>query len=214
LQCPGTFQHFVNDTFRDFLDDFLVSYLNDLLIYSNTLKEHKRHVRLVLERLQTAGLYLKPSKCEFHVQTISSLGYIITPEGIHMDPAKVDSILSWPTRTCVLDIQTFIGFANFYRRFVKSYSRIIVPITNLLKNTVVFHWGTAANHAFKRLKKAFTTTPILSHFDPSRSAILETDVSDYADGGVVSQYDDEGILHPCAFFQPEVHSGRTQLRNL
>ena len=198
--APGTFQHFINDIFREYLDDFMVSYLDDLLIYSNTLKEHKRHVRLVLERLQAAGLYLKPSKCEFHVQTVSFLGYIITPEGIRMDPAKVDSIISWPTPECVLDIQTFVGFANFYRRFIKSYSRIIVPITNLLKKSVAFHWSTAANDAFKRLKKAFTTAPILRHFDPSRPAILETDASDYADGGVVSQYDDDGVLHPCAFF--------------
>ena len=137
--APGTFQHFINDTFHNFLDNFLVSYLDDLLIYSNTLKEHKCHVRLVLEWLQATGLYLKPSKCEFHLQTISFLGYIITPEGIHMDPVKVNSILSWPTPTCVLDIQIFIGFINFYRHFIKSYNRIIIPITNLLKKIIAFH---------------------------------------------------------------------------
>jgi len=76
--------------------------------------------------------------------------------------------------------------------------RIIVPISNLLKKSVAFHWSAAANDAFKRLKKAFTTVP--NHFDPSRPAILETDALDYADGGVVSQYDDDGVLHPCAFF--------------
>ena len=92
--APGTFQHFVNDTFREYLDDFLVAYLDDLLIYSNTLKEHKQHVRLILQCLQDAGLYLKLSKCEFHVQKISFLGYIISPEGISMDPTKTDSILS------------------------------------------------------------------------------------------------------------------------
>ena len=198
--APGTFQHFVNDTFREYLDDFMVAYLDDLLIYSNTLKEHKRHVRLVLQRLQDAGLHLKLSKCEFHVQTVSFLGYIISPKGISMDPVKIDSILSWPTPTCVLDIQTFLGFANFYRRFIRNYSRIIVPITNLLKKTVAFSWNTTANKAFKRLQKAFTTAPILRHFDPSHPAILETDASDYTEGGVVSQYDDDGILHPCAFF--------------
>src|SRR5436190_6363334 len=175
----------------------MVAYLDDLLIYSNTLKEHMRHIRLVLQRLQDAGLHLKLSKCEFHVQTVSFLGYIISPKGISMDPVKIDSILSWPTPTCVLDIQTFLGFANFYRRFIRNYSRIIVPITNLLKKTVAFSWNTTANKAFKRLQKAFTTAPILRHFDPSRPAILETDASDYAEGGVVSQYDDEGILHPC-----------------
>src|SRR5438876_4540885 len=92
--APGTFQHFVNDTFREYLDDFLVAYLDDSLIYSNTLKEHKQHVYLILQRLQDAGLYLKLSKCEFHVQTISFLGYIISVEGIRMNPAKTPSILS------------------------------------------------------------------------------------------------------------------------
>src|SRR5437667_3411044 len=196
----GTFQHFVNDPFREYLDDFMVAYLDDLLIYSNTLKEHKRHVRLVPQRLQDAGLHLKLSKCEFHVQTVSFLGYIISPKGISTDPVKIDSILSWPTPTCVLDIQTFLGFANFYRRFIRNYSRIIVPITNLLKKTVAFSWNTTDRKSTRRLQKAFTTAPILRHFDPSRPAILETDASDYAEGGVVSQYDDEGILHPCAFF--------------
>ena len=91
--APGTFQHFVNDTFQEYLDDFLVAYLDDLLIYSNTLKEHKHHVCLILQCLQDAGLYSKLSKCEFHVQKISFLGYIISPEGISRDPTKTDSIL-------------------------------------------------------------------------------------------------------------------------
>ena len=92
--APGTFQHFVNDTFREYLDDFLVTYLDDLLIYSNTLKEHKQHVGLIVQYLQDAGLYLKLSKCEFHIQKISFLGYIISLKGISMDPTKTYSILS------------------------------------------------------------------------------------------------------------------------
>ena len=198
--APSTFQHFVNDTFREYLDDFLVAYLDDLLIYSNTLKEHNWHVHLILQPLQNAGLYLKLSKYEFHVQTVSFLGYITSPEGTNLDPAKIDSILSWPTPTCILDLQTFLGFANFYRCFIRNYNRIIIPITNLLKKTIVFNWNTTANKAFKWLKKAFTTAPILRHFDPSRPAILEMDASNYAEGGIVLQYDDDGILHPCAIF--------------
>ena len=146
------------------------TYLDDLLIYSNTLNEYKQ-VRLVLQHLQDAGLYLKLSKCEFHIQMISFLGYIISLEGISMDPAKIDSILSWPT--CILGVQTFLRFANFYRCFIRNYSCIIIPITNLLKKTIAFNWNMTANKAFKRLKKAFTTAPILCHFDPSRAAILD-----------------------------------------
>ena len=115
--APGTFQHYINDTFHEYLDDFLVAYLDDLLIYSKTLKEHKRHVRLVLQRLQEAGLHLKPGKCQFHQTEVSFLGYIIGPDGIRMDPAKVDAITSRPTPHSVHDIQVFLGFTNFYRRF-------------------------------------------------------------------------------------------------
>jgi hypothetical protein len=102
--APGTFQHFVNDTFRDFIDDFLVAYLDDLLIYSDNLKEHKRQVRLVLERLRAAGLYIKPEKCQFHVTEVAFLGFLISDKGIRMDPAKVDAVLSWPVPRSVHDI--------------------------------------------------------------------------------------------------------------
>jgi len=178
--APGTFQHYVNDTFHEFLDDFLVAYLDDLLIYSKTLKEHKRHVKLVLQRLQDAGLYLKPSKCQFHQTEISFLGYIINQDGIKMDPIKVEAVTQWPTPESVHDIQIFLGFANFYRRFIRGYSRTIAAITKLLKKGVKFRWDTAAEKAFQDLKRAFSTAPILRHFDPSRPLILETDASDFA----------------------------------
>ncbi len=198
--APSTFQHFVNDIFRDFLDNFLIFYLDDLFIYSNTLKEHKCHVHLILEWLQIAGLYLKSSKYEFHVQIVFFLGYIIISEEIHMDSIKIDSILSWLISIYILDIQIFIEFVNFYRHFIKSYNHIIISITNLLKKMIVFHWSIVINHAFKRLKKTFTTASILHHFDLSHSVILKTDISDYIDGDIISQYDDDNILHPWTFF--------------
>jgi hypothetical protein len=197
--APGTFQHYVNDTFHEFLDDFLVAYLDDLLIYSKTLKEHKRHVKLVLQRLQDAGLYLKPSKCQFHQTEISFLGYIINQDGIKMDPIKVEAVTQWPTPESVHDIQIFLGFANFYRRFIRGYSRTIAAITKLLKKGVKFRWGTAAENAFQDLKRAFSTAPILRHFDPNKPLILETDASDFAMGAVISQRGDDGKLYPIMF---------------
>ena len=204
--APGTFQHFTNDTFSDFLDDFLTIYLDDFLIYSRTLKEHKQHVRRVLERLREAGLYVKPQKCQFHVQEVSFLGYLISGKGVRMDPAKIEAITQWPTPTSVHDIQVFLGFANFYRRFIKRYSRIILPITTLLKKGVKFKWDAKAQQAFDKLKTAFTTAPILRHFDPSRPVILETDSSDRALGVVASQRGDDGILYPIAFYSRKLNS--------
>jgi hypothetical protein len=197
--APGSFQHFTNDTFKDFLDDFLVVYLDDLLIYSDTLEEHKKHIRLVLQRLQDAGLYLKPEKSVFHAQKISFLGFIISPEGVSMDPVKVEAITSWPEPQSAHDIQVFLGFANFYRRFIQKYSKIAAPLTNLLKKGVPFQWSKKPRAAFKYLKEAFTTAPILRHFDRSKPAIIETDASDEAFGGAISQMGDDGILYPCAF---------------
>src|SRR5436190_1033665 len=198
--APGTFQHYMNDTFREFLDEFLVVYLDDLLIYSDTLKEHKRHVRKVLERLRDAGLYLKPSKCVFHVQEVTFLGFIIGPDGVKMDPAKVEAITSWPTPGSVHDIRMFLGLANFYRRFINKFSRIVVPLTNLLKKGKKFIWDESSKKAFERLKTAFTTAPVLRHFDPLLTCVVETDASDRAMGGAVSQLGPDGMLHPIAFF--------------
>ena len=92
--ASGTFQHYMNDIFLKFLDQFLIVYLNDLLIYSDTLAEHKRHVRMVLERLREAGLCLKPAKCQFHVKEVAFLGFIMGSNGVHMDPFNVEAITS------------------------------------------------------------------------------------------------------------------------
>ena len=198
--APGTFQHYMNDTFRDFLDEFLVVYLDDLLIYSKTMKEHKQHVRRVLERLRDAGLYLKPSKCVFHVQEVTFLGFVIGPDGVKMDPAKVEAITSWPTPRSVHDIRVFLGLASFYRRFIDNFSQIVTPLTNLLKKGKKFHWDKPTQKAFEKLKTSFTTAPILRHFDPSLDVIVETDASDRAMGGAISQRGPDGLLHPIAFF--------------
>ncbi len=198
--APGTFQHYMNDTFREFLDKFLVIYLDDLLIYSDTLAEHKKHVRAVLERLRDAGLYLKISKCQFHVQEVTFLGYVVGPNGIKMDPAKVEAITTWPAPQSTHDIRVFLGLANFYRRFIKNFSNAAAPLTYLLKKGRKFHWGDTAQKAFDTLKQAFTSAPILRHFNPDLPTVVEADASDFALGAVISQRDPaDGCLHPITF---------------
>lgn len=117
-----------------------------------------------------------------------------------MDPDKVKTIVDWETPTCVTDVQAFIGFANFYRRFIKDFSKIITPLVNLTKKGIQFKWDTTCELSFNALKKAFTTAPVLRPFDWNKEVILETDASDYVSAGVLSQYDDNGVLHPVAFF--------------
>ena len=118
--APATFQAFLNDVLRECLDTVVVIYLDDILIYSQDKETHTADVRRVLKLLSDAQLQVNLEKCEFGVDKVEFLGYIISPEGISMDPAKVAVITSWAAPTCVREIQVFLGFANFYRRFIKT----------------------------------------------------------------------------------------------
>ena len=198
--APATFQAFLNDVLRECLDTVVVIYLDDILIYSQDKATHTADVRRVLQLLSDAQLQVNLEKCEFGVEKVEFLGYIISPEGVSMDPAKVAVITSWAVPTCVRDIQVFLGFANFYRRFIKNFSKLVGPMTRFLKKDVLFKWDTAAQSAFDALKLAFTSEPMLVHFDPSRPCTLEPDASKFALGNVCSQPDDNGVLHPVAFY--------------
>jgi hypothetical protein len=198
--APATFQAFVNDILRDHLDQFLVVYLDDILIFSNTQEEHDQHVRIVLQKLQNAHLSLKIEKCEFDVTRVSFLGFIVSTDGISMDPEKIKSIREWTPCRSVHDIQVFLGLTNFYRRFIKDYSKICHPLTSLLKKDAKFHWSSSAEAAFNTLKLAITSDPILRHYNDSLPCILETDASDYAIGAVCSQVSPDGLPHPIAFY--------------
>lgn len=198
--APATFQAFLNDVLRSCLDTVVVIYLDDILIYSTDEESHTTHVRRVLQLLSDAELQVNLEKCQFHVDKVEFLGYIISPEGVSMDPAKVEAILSWPTPTSVHDIQVFIGFANFYRRFIKNFSEIVVPVLSLLKKDNPFDWNSTVQESFTALKKAFSSEPVLVHFDPAKPCYLEPDASKNAIGGVCSQPDKDGVLHPVAFY--------------
>lgn len=198
--APATFQRFINDTLRNELDRFCSAYLDDVLIYSKTREEHTEHLRTVVQRLQDAGLYAKISKCEFFVPETKFLGLIVGRDGIRMDSNKVKAVVDWKTPRTLTDVQAFIGFGNFYRRFIRDFSKIVAPLVNLTKKTVPFQWTDACEQAFRRLKSAFTSAPILAPFNWEKDVVLETDASDYVSAGVLSQYGDDGLLRPVAFY--------------
>jgi hypothetical protein len=197
--APACFQRFVNGVFFDYLDKFMTAYIDDLLIYSRTLKEHKQHVRMVLERLRSAGLQASIRKCEFAVQRTKYLGFIITTEGIEVDPEKVAVIANWKIPTTVKGVQSFLGFGNFYRRFVRDYSRITRPLHNLTKKDAPFIWSPACQAAFKKLKERLINAPVLRHYSPERETRIETDASDGVVAGVMSQRSGDE-WHPVAFY--------------
>lgn len=198
---PSTFQRYINWTLREHLDDFCSAYLDDVLIYTNgDLRQHREHVRRVLSKLQAAGLQVDIKKCEFEVKTTKYLGFIIEAgKGIRMDPAKVAAIREWEAPRTVKGVRSFLGFANFYRRFIRNFAQLAAPLTRLTGD-VPFRWGVDEQSAFEKLKEIFVTEPALAAFDPDRETVLECDSSGYAVGGVLSQYGDDGVLRPCAFF--------------
>ena len=146
--APASMQRLSNDALHEYLDIFVIVYLDDILVYSENEEEHVKHVKLVLARLKEYNLLLKPEKCEFHKTQVEFLGYIIGTHGIRMDQAKVATVLDWPTPTSVKNVQAFLGFANFYRRFIEGYSKIAQPLTELTRKDLTFEWTAKAETAF------------------------------------------------------------------
>jgi hypothetical protein len=195
---PATFQRYINDIFFDYLDDFLTAYLDDILIYSEDELEHTEHVRKVLKRLQEAGLQIDIKKCEFSVKRTKYLGFII---GIEVDPEKIEVIDAWQAPTTVKGVQSFLGFCNFYRRFIREYGRIARPLTRLTRKDTPFVFNGECQQAFKELKARLTSAPVLGHYDPQRQTMLELDASDGVTAGVFSQLDPiDRQWHPVAYF--------------
>ena len=207
--APATFQAYINEALRGLLDVICVAYMDDILIYSFAVEDHAGHVRSVLERLRKYSLYAKLAKCEFHVPEVDFLGYRIGIAGISMDMRRVQTIVDWREPESYREIQVFIGFVNFYRRFIYAFSIVVAPMTDLLvgmkkgKKSGPFHWPDSAKHAFGKLKDCFKCAPLLTHFDPERSTQVETDASGFGIAGIISQACEEHgrlVWKPVAFY--------------
>jgi hypothetical protein len=143
----------MNKVFMEYLDKFVVVFINDILVYSRNEEEHEGHLRLVLLKLRDHKLYAKLSKCEFWLKQVAFLGHVVSKGGISVDPSKVQDVLSWKAPTSVSDIQSFLGLARYYRRFIEGFSKISKPMTELLKKDKQFEWTPACESSFQELKK-------------------------------------------------------------
>lgn len=192
----------MNTIFSDILDVFVIVYLDDILVFSSTLADHRVHVATVLTRLREHNLYAKLSKCLFDQDIVEFLGHSVSSFGISPLPDKVSSVMSWPTPVNVKHVQQFIGFTNYYRRFIANYSLLATPLTNLTKKDTPFIWSEACDQSFAALKSAISSGPVLRHADPDLPFTLETEASNFAMGAVFYQpaANDSDILHPVAFF--------------
>ena len=175
--APAAFQQFMNNIFADMIDINDIVYLDNILVYSDNLMEHKQHVWEVLRRLRTNGLFAYGDKCEFHVTSCEYLRYMLSPDGLMMAQNKVQIIQDWPELHKVKDIQSFLGFTNFYHCFIYEYSRIVILLMNLTRKNVPWNFTDECRSAFNTLKKAFTTAPVLTHWIPDTQIIVETDAS-------------------------------------
>jgi RNase H-like domain found in reverse transcriptase/Reverse transcriptase (RNA-dependent DNA polymerase)/Integrase zinc binding domain len=198
---PATYQRFMNSILFDCLDVFCTAYLDDILIYSANEREHTKHVNEVLNRLRAAGLQCDIKKSEFYVTRTKFLGFIITTDGVEIDPEKTVAIENWEFPTTIKGTQSFLGFCNFYRRFIPNYSRVAKPLHQLTRLDVPFKFDETCKRAFRELKRRIIEAPCLTHFQPDRQTVVETDASDGVVAGILWQIcPEDDALHPVAFF--------------
>src|SRR3984957_11117572 len=177
----------------------VIVYLDKILFSSDNIDLHCTHVREVLCRLHENGLYVGARKCSFHQDTMEYLGYILSPTGLMMDPAKVQTIQDWPEPCKIKEIQSFLGFANIYRWFIHAYLDIVIPLTRLTHKDTKWDFSEKCRKAFNDLKMAFLSAPLLTHWIPDTPIIIETDASDYAIAAILSIALPDGEIHPVAF---------------
>jgi len=197
---PASFQEMMDTIFKDIVG--CIWYLDDILIFGGTIEaEHQALVKQVLQLCINHGLAVNLPKSEFHVQQTLFLGHIINGKQVQMDPSKLEAISKWPTPTKKKEVQAFLRFANYYRRFILNYSSKARSLTELTKD-IPFSWGDAQQTAFDELRQCFLSAPILTQFDRTLETIVETDASNQAISGILSQYHvSNGIkeLHPIEY---------------
>lgn len=184
----------MNKVFQPYLDKFVVVYLDDLVVYSSSMEEHAQHLRVVLQALREHELYIKLEKCSFAKEEVSFLGHKIGGGKIMMEDKKVKAIREWEEPKTVPQLRSFLGLVNYYRRFIRGYSTICAPLTDLLKKNKPWVWSMPCQKAFDALKEAVTSEPVLALPDHDKAFEVHTDASDFSIGGVLMQ---EG--HPIAF---------------
>ncbi|KAL5592717.1 uncharacterized protein BROUX77_007046 [Berkeleyomyces rouxiae] len=202
--APAQFQRFLNSVLQEYLDLFCSAYVDDILVYTDgSLDEHKEQVNHVLAKLVKAGLTVDIDKCEFGVQEVKYLGYIIKPGKATMDPAKVQAVKDWPVPSSKKELRGFLGFANFYRPFIKNFAEVAVPLTSLTGHLVPFVWSPECQAAFSSLKDLFCASPVLRLFDHSLPTTVEADSSGYSTGAVLLQQHPDGLF-PCAYISQKL----------
>ncbi|KAL0696239.1 hypothetical protein Bca4012_063419 [Brassica carinata] len=184
---PSTFTRLMNHVLRSFIGLFVVVYFDDILVYSKCLKEHIDHLRAVLDVLRKERLYANLKKCTFCTDNLVFLGFVVSADGVKVDQEKVKAIPEWPSPKTVGEVRSFHGLAGFYKRFVRDFSTIAAPLTEVIKKDVGFKWGEAQENAFQCLKEKLTNAPLLVLPDFNKTFEIECDASGIGVGAVLMQ---------------------------
>ena len=202
--APATFQRLIKSCMGDLHLTQCLLYLDDIVIFSDTYEKHLQRPDAVFQRLSEAGLKLKPSKCCLFQHSIKYLGHIVSKKGISTDPEKISSVQNWPVPKNIRELQSFLGFVGYYRRFIKNFSQIAKPLHSLTKGSmhkvkgklkrkpVTFKWQAEHQQAFQRLIDCCTSSPVLAFADFEKPFILHTDASTDSLGAVLYQVQDDG----------------------
>jgi len=176
----------MNDLFQDLINQGdMAIFIDDILVATDIKKRHNELVEEVIKRLEENDLFVKPEKCKWKVRGVEFLGVVIGPKGVEMQKEKIEKVLNWPVPRNIKEVQKFLGLANYYRRFIKDFTRIAAPLHVLVRKEQKWKWEKKQEEVFKKLKMVFTTEPILAILDIDREIIVEADASDYATGGVL-----------------------------
>ncbi len=201
-----SFQKYINNTLHEYLNKFYIAYLNDILIYLNNELEHEIHVKLILQKLQEADFQMNIIKCKFHITQVSYLELIIIIEEIKMNSFKINIIVNWLILINVKDIQNFLNFMNFYKRFIYDYSRIVILLTHLIRKIEFFVWFQKCQKTFNILKKAFTFNIILHYYNSDYKIVIEINASNYVFKNILFQYNKNKVLHLVTYFFKKYNS--------
>ena len=203
--APSTFERLMETVLRGLHWRTLLIYLDDIIVFSKDLDSHLERLGEVFTRLQTAGLKLKPEKCELFASRVNYLGHVVSERGVETDQEKVQSVKEWPVPKHPTDVRSFLGTCGYYRRFIPSYSEVARPLTQLsAAKPGDFVWTKECHSAFNKLKTHLSTAPILAYPDYNIPFILDTDASNVGCGAVLSQ-EQEGLARVIAYYS-KMHS--------
>jgi hypothetical protein len=197
--APATFMRVMNDVLRPFLDDCVIVYLDDIFIFSKSREEHVKHVKQVLDVLRNEKLFLKMSKYEFGKTSLIYFGHIVGGDELKMDPSKVKVILEWPKPNNVIEVRSFLGAAQYWRKFIANFSSIAAPLHVVTSVKQVFQWGGKQQKAFDALKEKISSVPVLALPNLRQPLKIQIDASNYAMGAILLQHGKPICFHSETF---------------